>query len=425
MTRPTPQDRDAERAVEQVVRLSYGRLVAILAARSGDIAGAEDALSEAFQRALSKWPADGVPDNPDAWLVTTARRLTVDDARRRSTIRAHEHQLQTLEAERLSGSASAEPDPRLSLMFACSHPSIDQKARAPLVLQTVLGIDAKRMAPVFLVSPNALGQRLARAKNKIRRTGLSFQLPGPEDWRERVDSLLNAIYAAYSLGWDAEFTNDDKLRSLCHEALWLARVLHEFLPDDPEVSGLLALVLFCHARRRARRDPSSGAFIPLANQDTDRWDEQALEHAENLLRRAGKMRQPGRFQVEAAIQAVHADRRRSGRIDWPQIAAFHQVLHASLRTVGSAVALAAATLQIGNAETARQLLDDVSASHDISDYQPYWATRAHVLSELNDPDAAKSWSRAAALSTDPAVRSFLRAKAAAFSDLSKPGDSRT
>ncbi|MEM8836838.1 MAG: DUF6596 domain-containing protein [Pseudomonadota bacterium] len=404
------EQQEARWAVENAARTSYGRLIAIIAQRTHDIAGAEDALSQAFAKALETWPERGLPDNPDGWLVTTARRFAVGNARRETLLFVHEDHIRMLNEERTSAYGAPETDPRLSLMFACSHPSIDTKVRAPLILQVVLGIDAKRMAPVFLISPNTLGQRLARAKTKIRDASLPFDLPDQDGWRTRVDGLLGTIYAAYTLGWDAEFTSDNTLRALSHEALTLTGILKSLLPDDPEVLGLFSLMLFTHGRRLARRNGKTGAFVPLSEQNAALWNEAMIAQAEVLLRRAGTLNAPGRFQLEAAIQAVHANRRRTGRTDWAQIRSFHEILHDDLPTIGSTVALASSMMHDGDPEGALRHLDAIADNGGIGSYQPYWATRAHIIEAIGEQPATDLWQRAAALSNDPALRAYLLAK---------------
>lgn len=291
---------DARRAAEAAARTSYGRLVAMLASRSGDIAGAEDALADAFASALSVWPDRGVPDNPDAWLLTAARRNLGHMRSRATTAVAGEATVILLDEERAEGEPIPFGDDRLKLMFVCAHPAIAADVQAPLMLQTVLGLDAARIAGSFLVSPAAMGQKLVRAKVKIRGAGIAFVVPEPEVLSARTGAVLSAIYAAYGTGWEDVLGADARRKGLSEEAIWLARLVTELLPDDPEAMGLLSLMLHCEARKPARRD-ADGAFVALSDQDPNRWVRPMVAEAEALLRSAALHATPGRFQIEAAI----------------------------------------------------------------------------------------------------------------------------
>jgi RNA polymerase sigma-70 factor, ECF subfamily len=239
----------AARATERVARESYGRLVAFLAARSRDVAGAEDALGEAFAAALRVWPSDGVPANPDAWLLTVARRRQIDSIRRRQTREAAEAEMRLIADELASAAAEPEaiPDRRLALMFACAHPAIEPGVRVPLILQTILGLTAEDIAAVFLVPPATMGQRLVRAKTRIREAGIPFRVPEQEELPERLQAVLDAIYAAYSKGWNE--VGDAGPPEIADRAVWLGRLLVSLLPDEPEARGMLALMLYAEARR--------------------------------------------------------------------------------------------------------------------------------------------------------------------------------
>lgn len=267
---------EARRAAERVARDSYGRLVAFLAARTRDVAGAEDALAEAFASALKSWPDDGVPDNPDAWLLTVARRRQTDAARRRQTRTAGEVHIQLMaeELDEAAANPQAIPDRRLALMFACAHPAIESGMRAPMILQTILGLTAIDIAAAFLVPPATMGQRLVRAKTRIKDAGIPFAIPEREDLPERLDAVLEAIYAAYAKGWTE--IGDTAADRLADEAIWLGRLVVSLLPDEPEAKGMLALMLYAEARRPARRDPL-GAYVPLEQQDVELWDEPQIK----------------------------------------------------------------------------------------------------------------------------------------------------
>ncbi|MGH9658251.1 MAG: RNA polymerase sigma factor, partial [Bryobacteraceae bacterium] len=265
-------DAEARSTADAVARRSYGKLVAFLAGRTRDVAAAEDALSEAFAAALADWPQKGCPSNPEGWLLTVARRKIIDAARRRRSGEAASGQVQLL-AEGLdaAGADGEIPDRRLGLMFACAHPAIEAGIRAPLMLQVVVGLDAKRIASAFLTSPAAMGKRLARAKNKIRQAGIPFRIPEREELAGRRDAVLDAIYAAYAEGWSDPGGTDVVRRDLTEEAILLARLVAELMPEEPEALGLVAYLLYAEARRRARRN-EDGEYVPLAKQDPALWD---------------------------------------------------------------------------------------------------------------------------------------------------------
>jgi RNA polymerase sigma-70 factor (ECF subfamily) len=298
------------------------------------------------------------------------------------------------------------PDERLKLLLVCAHPAIDAAIHTPLMLQTVLGLDAAAIARAFVVAPATMGQRLVRAKAKIRETGIAFEVPERHQLAERLDAVLDAIYAAYGSGWDAT-AGVSETSGLVDEAIWLARVLSELLPDVAEVRGLLALMLHCEARRSARRAPD-GRFVPLSEQDPRLWNAAMIEAAEQELGHAAALAQPGRFQLEAAIQSVHAERARTGQTNWRAIALLYEGLVRIAPTLGACVGHAAAIAEVDGAAAGLQLLDAVEPA-SIARYQPYWAVRAHLLQEIGrNADAAHAFSRAIELADDPAVRHFLR-----------------
>ena len=279
-----------------MARESYGKLVAYLAAASRDVPGAEDALADAFASALAVWPNQGAPSNPEGWLAKAARRRLIDAARRRRTADHASEAVELIDSE-LKEAADAPdgiPDRRLALMFACAHPAIEEAIRAPLMLQTILGLDAAAIASAFLVSPAAMGQRLSRAKAKIRLAGVPFKIPEREDLPERLGVALEAIYAAFSHGWAEAFSDDPRGRNLAEEAIWLGRVVVSLIPNEPEAMGLLALMLYAHARREARRD-GQGRYVPLSDQKVERWDRTAIEEAEGLLHAASALGAPATF----------------------------------------------------------------------------------------------------------------------------------
>ncbi|HEU4368415.1 MAG TPA: DUF6596 domain-containing protein [Methylomirabilota bacterium] len=397
----------AQRAIEAVVRDSYGRLVSFLAARSRDVASAEDALGEAFVAALRAWPRDGVPDRPEAWLLKAARHRLIDHVRH-DRVRADGAVTLRLAAERAEEAAMRTdfPDDRLKLLFVCAHPAIDPDAHTPLMLQTVLGLDAARIARAFLVTPATMSQRLVRAKVKIRDAGIDFAVPGPGELAPRLEAVLEAVYAAYGTSWDDVAGADAKLRGLADEALWLARVLVRLLPEEPEARGLLALMLHCESRRPARRAPD-GAYVPLSEQDVTRWSRPLIQEAEQELTAAAAHGAMGRFQLEAAIQSVHAQRAVTGRTEWEAIALFYEALVRRAPTLGALVGRAAALGHARGAAAGLAALEQI-APGPVASYQPYWAVRAHLFHELgNDGAADEAYARAIGLSDDPDVRAFL------------------
>jgi RNA polymerase sigma-70 factor (ECF subfamily) len=401
---------DTRRAIERVARESYGRLVAYLSVHTHDLASAEDALSDALVSALNHWPQDGVPKNPEAWLLTAARRSLIDVIRHQRVVQASEPTLALIKENSTEEVLSAEfPDERLKLLFVCAHPAIDPELHTPLMLQTVLGLDAARIAQAFLIAPKTMGQRLFRAKTKIRSGGIPFEIPQERDLPERLDAVLEAIYAVFGIGWDDMAGTDQRGRDLAEEAMWLARVLLQLMPGEAEVQGLLALMLHCEARRPARRGPD-GRYTPLSEQDPKQWSVPLIEEAERHLGEAFTQGRSGRFQLEAAIQSVHAERARSGRTDWAAIVLFYEQLLRISPALGTRAGYAAAVAEANGPEAGLAALESID-SDTVSHYQPYWAVRAHLLQRLGKTrQASDAYDRAIGLAEDPAVRRFLLEK---------------
>jgi RNA polymerase sigma-70 factor (ECF subfamily) len=397
---------DANRVAEEVARSSYGRLVAYLASRSHDVAAAEDALAEAFAKALETWPRRGVPERPEAWLLTVARRGLVQEARHTDVRQRAAPSLRLLaeEAAHLDP-ASDIPDERLGLMFACAHPAIDARMHAPLMLQAVLGLDAERIASAFLVAPATMGQRLVRTKHKIKAAGIPFAVPASKDLALRLTAVLDAIYVAYGTGWDDVAGFDSRNRGLTTEAQRLAEVVSEAVPDEPEARGLLALMLHTEARRGARRS-GDGRFVPLAEQDTTAWDADLIERADEHLLAAADRHAIGRYQLEASIQSVHNARATTGRTDWRAVCRLYDGLLTLAPSTGAAVARVAARLEAFGPTDALAHLDALETDRT-SAYQPYWVVRATVLRRLGDPDSEAAFDRAIGLTSDPALRNHL------------------
>jgi RNA polymerase sigma-70 factor (ECF subfamily) len=399
----------AVQAAELAARDSYGRLLARLAVRTHDIESAEDALAEAFAAALRQWPTAGVPDNPDGWLVHVAKRRLTDSARHHAMRAAVEPALVVEEELALQARRQTDEDDRLVMLFLCAHPAIDPAVRAPLMLQLVLGLDASRIAAAFLVAPATMSQRLVRAKQRIRETGLRFDDAPVADPDVRLGDVLEAIYAAYGTGWDEADGAESTVGGLRREALWLVRLVCATRPDSAEAHGLLALLLYCESRQPARRTPT-GRYIPLERQDPARWDRGQYEEAEQILAHAASRSTsplPGRFQLEAAIQSVHARRARTGSTDWVTIVQLYLGLMQVAPSIGAAVAHAAALSRAYGPRAGLDALYGIPAQA-VASYQPYWAVLAHVQRLLGLPEAAATRRRAIGLTTSEAVRAFLQ-----------------
>ena len=386
-------------AIERAARASAGRLVARLARRSGSLARAEDAVSEALLAALQSWPEDGVPDNPEAWLATVAQRKLVGTWRRADLRRRKAAALRDLQAVYAAPATHAGwPDERLPLLFVCAHPAIDAAIRAPLMLQAVLGLTADAIGPLVGVAPKTMGQRLWRAKTKIRDAGIPFAIPEGSELQPRVAAVLDAVYGLYSAGW-----SDRERAGLATEAVWLAEVVVEVLPHDPEAHGLLALLRYVEARRAAGRD-AQGAYVPLDAQDPAAWDDAALAQADTALRTAQGMGRLGPFQLEAAIQSALVHGRRTGDVDHRAMLVLYDGWVALAPTLGAQVGRAAVLAEVEGPEAGLAALDGLTGTQA---FQPWWAVRAALLRRLGDPQAAHAYDQAVALTSDPAVRAYL------------------
>lgn len=391
------------RAAEDAARASYGKLIAMLAARSGDIAAAEDALAEAFISALRTWPIKGVPARPEAWLLTVARNRGTDVARRDARMVVTD---EVPEMKDDLTDADTIEDERLKLMFVCAHPAIDETLRTPLMLQVVLGAQAADIARVFVVPPATMAQRLVRVKRKIKAARIPFVLPDEADLAPRLSAVLEAVYAAYAIDWQ------QGAGDLSHEAHFLASTLADLMPQTAEALGLAALIAFFEARRDA--GVVDGVYVPLPEQDTELWNRDLLRRATVFLDRAAELGQLGRFQLEAAIQAVHTRRDVSGQTDWRALSQLYTGLLHVHPTLGAAVGRAAAVGEDAGPAQGLQLLDQLDAG-SVESFQPYWATRAHLLTvaeRLQDADAA--YERAIELSTFGPATAWLRSRRAAL-----------
>lgn len=411
----TVADSGARAMAEAVARRSYGRLVALLAMRTRDVAAAEDALADAFASALVAWPEHGCPANPEGWLMTAARRRAIDAARHRKVGDQLFNELALL-ADEIGDSddrhAGGLPDRRLALLFACTHPALDRAIRTPLMLQVVLGLDTATIASAFLVSPAAMSKRLSRAKSKIRDAGVPFVVPEREELPGRLAGVLEAIYAVYSEGWTEPVGGEIVRQDLTEEALFLAHLLVELQPDEPEALGLLSLMLFAHARRDARRD-AAGNYVPLSAQNPAAWNASMLDAADALLRRASAYGTIGRFQLEAALQSAHVHRCRTRTSNWEEVVQLYDALLAIAESPVVAVNRALALAERDGPRAALEALAPYANDPRLADYQPYWAARADLLARADlASEALASYEMAIGLARDPAVRRFLQQRCA-------------
>ena len=396
----------AARSAGVAARDSYGRLLALLAAATSDLAGAEDALADAFERALRTWPAQGVPGNPDAWLLTVARNRLRDEwksarAQRAVPLDAVPDTLAHID----DVDVDAIPDRRLELMLVCAHPAIDRAMHTPLMLNTVLGFTAEQVGRAFSVPAPTMATRLVRVKKRIKAAGIPFRIPDLADLPARMASVLEAVYGAYVIDW----ATGPQARQLPSEALHLAEVLTTLVPGDPEALGLAALIELSAARGPARVD-AEGHFVPLADQDPALWNRELISTAHEHLRAAHARGQLGRFQLEAAIQAVHCARGRDGRTDWPTLLTLHRILQAVAPSLGSGVALAAVTAEVDGPAAGLAALDALllEAGQRARLFQPAMATRAHLLDRLGrKEEAVAAYDSAISLTHDTAEREYL------------------
>ncbi len=428
---------EAASSASVAARDSYGRLLALLAASASDLAAAEDALADAFERALRTWPSQGVPGSPDAWLLTVARNRLRDEwksarVQRTVPIEPGQDALVPGRGALVPGRGAlvpgrgalapgrgalahiedidvdAIPDRRLELMLVCAHPAIDRTVRTPLMLNTVLGFTADQVGRAFSLPPSAMANRLVRAKKRIKAAGIPFRIPDRADLPARMASVLEAVYGAYVIDW----ATGPQARQLPSEALHLAEVLATLVPGDPEVRGLAALIELSAARAAARVD-ADGRFVPLAEQDPSRWDARLIGRAHEHLRAAHARGQVGRFQLEAAIQAVHCAREPGGSTDWPTLLSLHRILQSVAPSLGSGVALAAVTAQVEGPAAGLAALDALlaGAGEQARLFQPARATRAHLLDRLGRTDeAVAAYDGAISLTHDPAERQYLQTR---------------
>ena len=402
---------EARAAVELAARASYGRLVAILAAPTGDLSLAEDALADAFERALATWPDVGVPDNPEGWLLTVARNRLRDvwkSAAHRTSApldAATDRGLDAASSPLDHLDPGAVPDRRLELLMVCAHPAIDAGIRTPLMLQTVLGFDAAQIAAAYAVTPGSMAQRLVRAKRRIKNIRIPFVIPDRHALSERLPAVLEAVYGCYAIAWPQAGDVD----SLAAEARYLAVTLAALLGTEPEAWALAALVTLSLGRAR----PAYLPYLPLDEQDPATWDAGLIAEGEAYLRRADGTATPKRFYLEAAIQAVHCDRARTGVTDWEALHTLYTALVGVAPSLGARVAHAAVAGRLNGPGPGLALLDQIADGAD--GFQPLHAARADLLTRAGRHDAARAaYDRAIALAHDPRIRTYLQSRRAAY-----------
>lgn len=408
MSLPAP---DLESTIHKVMRDDRGRLLAALIRSLGDFDLAEDALSDATERALVHWTRNGLPKRPDAWLLQVARRAAIDRIRKRKRHAERTPDLAMLMEEDEASRAMETPeipDERLRLIFTCCHPALEEKTRVALTLRAVGGLTTREIARAFLDNEPAMGQRLSRAKAKIAASGIPYAVPERPDWDQRLNSVLTVIYLIFNEGWTAGPGTEPIRETLCDEAIWLTRLMTQLAPEEAEIEGLLALMLLSHARRTARYD-KGGAFLPLDAQNRTLWDRAMIDEGLNLLDIAVARRLPGPFQIQAAISALHVQSETAKDTDWPQIYLLYKRLAALAPSPVVNLNCAVALAETGALDRARRQLDALAT--ELDSYQPFHAARADLARRAGDTAAArKAYDRAIDLTTSTADRSWLEEK---------------